>query len=180
MPAPRLIQGNPSTYNPNAPSARDVRPGDIIVDLTGAVGGASLVVGAPGAFSLLSLSGGGAIPVPSDLTLTLGNPGGAGTVRATVIVRNANTMAPLVGATVELSLTSPSAMIKGVAGPVGSVAGSVLDGDSATSLTVIGQTGIGGVCDFDITGTAAAVVGAVAIVLDPLPTTKTAVGAFTA
>lgn len=176
MPAPRLINGNPNTFNPNAASARDVRSGDVVVDLTGAVPGAAVVSGPPGAFTITRVGNAG--PQQSTLALTIANPGGAGTARVTATVKDPDSGTPIVGAIVQLALTSPAAMIKGVAGPVGSVGGSVLDGDSATSLLVLGLTGATGVCDFDITGTAAAVIGATAIVLDPLPSSKTAVGAF--
>lgn len=177
MPSPRLINGNPSTFNPNAASARDVRPGDLVVDLSGAVPGAAVVVGTPGAFSLQSVGSGGG-PQQSAVALKVTTPGAAGTARITATVTDPGPGTPIVGAIVQLTVVSPSAMTAGVAGPVGAVAGSVLDGDTATSLILLGKTGAVGVCDFDVSGTAAAVLGAVAVVLDPLPSSKDVAGAF--
>jgi hypothetical protein len=165
---------NPGTFNATLPG---VAIGDLVVDPAG-VNPPGLVTGPNNARTVQPLGGGSGLQA-SAIALTLSNPGGAGTARAAITVTDPGPATPIVGALVQVFVTSPSALTNGVAGPSGAVAASTVGASvAAGSLVILGETGVGGALDVDLTGTNGAAIGVVAIVLNPLPSSVAKNGAL--
>jgi hypothetical protein len=155
---------SPATFDATLPG---VAIGDLVVDPAG-VNPPGLVTGPNTARTVAPLNGSGL--QASAIALTLLTPGGAGTARAAILVTDPGPGTPIVGALVQVFVSSPSALTNGVAGPSGSVAASTVGASvPAGSLVILGQTGIGGALDIDLTGTNGAAIGVVALVVFPLP-----------
>jgi hypothetical protein len=168
-----IYNSNPATFDA---TQAGVSIGDLVVDPAG-VNPPGLVTGPNTARTVAPLSGGGL--QYSSINLVLTTPGAAGTARASVAVIDPGPGTPIDGAVVQLFITSPSALTNGVAGPLGAVAASTVGKTvAAGSLIILGQTDATGALDVDITGTAGAAIGVVAIVLDPLPSSISKSGAL--
>lgn len=164
---------NPATFDATLPG---VAIGDLVVDPAG-VNPPGLVTGPNTARTVAPLNGSGL--QASAIAMVLSNPGGAGTARAAITVTDPGPGTPIVGALVQVFVSSPSALTNGVAGPSGSVAASTVGASvAAGALVILGQTGIGGALDVDLTGTAGAAIGVVAIVVNPLPSSVAKNGAL--
>jgi hypothetical protein len=160
-----IYDSNPATFDA---TLAGVAIGDLVVDPAG-VNSPGLVTGPNNARTVQPLGGGSGLQA-SAIALILSTPGGAGTARAAILVTDPGPGTPIVGALVQVFVTSPSALTNGVAGPSGSVAASTVGASvPAGSLVILGQTGGGGALDIDLTGTNGAAIGVVALVVFPLP-----------
>lgn len=168
-----IYNNNPGTFDA---TQSGVSIGDLVVDPAG-VNPPGLVKG-PNSSRTVAPLGGGSPLQQSSVAVSSSQPGASKTSLIDILVKDPGPNTPIVGAVVQLYVASAQPMTAGVISGEGSLACSILDGDTAGSLLCTAVTGITGKAQIEVTGTAAANFVYAVVVLDPLPSSTADTGQF--